>query len=139
MSKRKAVVERFYHDMWNKADKSHIPDIFEPDFTFRGSLGPVLVGHAQFAGYVDDVVAAVSGFTCDILDMVEDADRVVARMRFSGMHTGTMFGIAPTDRSVEWAGAAFFTFSGGRVKDLWVLGDIHGLIGQMTDNEAFQG
>lgn len=139
LSSRKLVVERFYHDMWNKADKSHISDIFELDFTFRGSLGPVLVGHEQFAGYVDDVVAAVSGFTCDILDMVEEGDRVVARMRFSGTHSATMFGVAPTGRHVEWAGSAFFSFTGDKVRDLWVLGDIHGLLGQMTDSKAFQG
>lgn len=47
-----------FKDMWDKADKSLIPKIFHPDFTFRGSLGPVLRGHAQFAGYVDMVTSA---------------------------------------------------------------------------------
>ncbi len=138
-SKRKAVVERFYHDLWNKADKSHIGLILEPDFKYRAPLGPVLNGHVEFAGYVDDVLSAVSGFTCEILDMVEEGNSVAASIRFSGTHSGTMFDIAPTNRHVEWVGAAFFTFSGDRVQEIWVAGEIHALIGQMTDNEAFQG
>ena len=59
MSAQKVVVEKFYVEMWNKADKGLIPDIFLDGFTFRGSLGPVLVGHDQFAGYVDGVVGAL--------------------------------------------------------------------------------
>jgi hypothetical protein len=35
----------FYKLLWDHADKSLIPTIFHPDFTFRGSLGPTLVGY----------------------------------------------------------------------------------------------
>lgn len=139
MSERKAVVAQFYHDMWNKADKSLIADILEPDFTYRAPLGPILKGQAQFAGYVDNVLTAISGFTCEILDMVEEGDTVAASIRFSGTHSGIMFDVAPTNRQVEWVGTGFFKFSGDRVREIWVVGEIHTLFGQMTDNEAFQG
>jgi len=29
---------------------------------------------------------------------------------------------------VEWLGSAHFTFEGDKVSDLWVLGDVHGLL-----------
>ena len=29
-----------------------VPETFHPDVTFRGSPGPTLAGHEQFAGYV---------------------------------------------------------------------------------------
>ncbi|MHA1524695.1 MAG: ester cyclase [Alphaproteobacteria bacterium] len=100
----KAIIERFYHEMWNKADKSHIAGIFHADFTFRGSLGPVLVGHDQFAGYVDDVVGALPDFVCDIEEMTEEENRVVAKMRFSGHHRGVLMGYQPTGQRVNgWA------------------------------------
>ena len=95
-SPQTALVRRFYDEMWNKADKRHIPEIFHPDFTFRGSLGPVLVGHEQFAGYVDDVTRALPDFVCKILEMTEEDDRVVAKMLFYGRHRGDMFGYSPT-------------------------------------------
>ncbi len=139
LSKQKALVERFYRDMWNKADKSHIADILAPDFTYRAPMGPILEGHAQFAGYVDDVLSAISGFTCEILDLVEEGNTVAASIRFSGIHSGTMFDVAPTNRHVEWVGTGFFKFSEDRIREIWVAGEIHALFGQMTDNKAFRG
>ncbi len=127
MPKQKAMVRLFYDEMWNKADKSRIAEIFTAGFAFHGSLGPVLVGHAQFAGYVDDVVGALADYRCEIIEMTEEDNRVVARMLFSGRHEGEMLGFAPTGQKVEWAGSAHFTFDGGKVSELWVLGDVHGL------------
>jgi hypothetical protein len=44
-------------------DKCLIPVIFHEGFTFRGSLGPTLVGYDQFAGYVDFVTEAFGQYT----------------------------------------------------------------------------
>jgi len=56
-------------------------------------------------------------------------------MRFSGIHRGDFFGYPPTGKPVEWAGSALFAFSGDQVADLWVLGDVHGLL-QLLDRNA---
>ena len=135
MSQQKSVVKVFYQDMWNKSDKSRIPEIFHDDFSFRGSLGPVLVGHDQFAGYVDQVTGSLGEYICDILEMTEEDDRVVAKMLFRGVHQADMFGYAATGKRVEWHGSAHFTFRDGKVADLWVLGDVHGLL-QLLDSNA---
>jgi len=52
LSPQKETVRVFYKELWDHADKRLIPVIFHDGFTFRGSLGPTLVGHDQFAGYV---------------------------------------------------------------------------------------
>jgi len=131
LSPHKELVRVFYKDMWDHADKSLIPRIFHPGFTFRGSLGRVLVGHEQFAGYVDFVTAAFGNYTSDILVMVEEGNRVAAKLRFHGLHRGEIFGVAPSGRHVWWHGTPIFTFEDGKVRDLWVLGDIYGLIGRL--------
>ncbi len=136
MSVQKALVEKFYHHMWNRADTSLTPDIFHEDFTFRGSLGPVLVGHEEFAGYVESVTGALGDYTCDILEMTEEENRVAAKMLFHGTHRGEMMGFAPTGKRVEWHGSAHFTFAEGKVSDLWVLGDVHGLLQQLEANQT---
>lgn len=131
LSPQKEVVRVFYKELWDRADKRLIPQIFHPDFTFRGSLGPTLVGHQQFAGYVDDVTGALGDYTTDILALVEDGNQVAGKMRFHGIHRREMFGIAATGRHVWWVGMPIFTFEGGKVRDLYVLGDIHGLIARL--------
>ena len=131
LSPQKEIVRAFYKDMWDHADKSLIPKFFHPDFTFRGSLGPVLTGHDQFAGYVDLVTAAIGNYTSDILVMVEEGHRVMAKLRFHGLHQKELFGIAPSGRHVWWYGMPVFTFDGVKVRDLWVLGDIHNLLARL--------
>jgi predicted ester cyclase len=128
LSPQKETVRVFYKELWDDADKSLIPQIFHPDFTFRGSLGPTLVGYEQFAGYVDWVTAALGQYTTDILALIEEGNRVSGKMRFHGFHRKELFGVAPTGKHVWWTGMPIFTFAGAKVRDLYVLGDIHGLI-----------
>jgi predicted ester cyclase len=133
LSPQKETVRMFYKEMWDRADKSLIPKIFHADFTFRGSLGPTLIGHDQFAGYVDWVTGALGHYTTDILAMIEEGPRVSGKMRFHGYHLKELFGVAPSGRHVWWTGMPIFTFEGAKVRDLYVLGDIHGLIGRLKD------
>ncbi len=139
MSENKDIVRRFYHDIWNVPDTSVIPQILQPDFTFTGSLGPVLKGHEQFADYVRSVTGPLTGYTCEILDLVEEGDKAVAKMLFHGQHTGAFMGFAPTGRRVQWHGSAHFTFAGGKIADLWVLGDVHGLKQLLASQTNFTG
>lgn len=138
LSPQKEIVRKFYKDMWDHADVGLIPEIFHPDFTFRGSLGPTVVGHAQFADYVRWVTDSLENYTSDILVMIEQEERVAAKLRFHGIHCKPLFGHAPSGRHVWWNGAPIFTFEGALVRDLWVLGDIYGLINRIEDSTLGQ-
>lgn len=136
LSPKKEAVRKFYKDMWDHADTSLIPEIFHEDFTFRGSLGPVLVGHSQFADYVRWITESLGSYTSDILIMIEEEDRISAKLRFHGIHQQPLFGHPATGRHVWWHGMPIFTFEGTKVRDLWVLGDIHGLIQRISPREV---
>lgn len=127
-------VRRFYDEIWNRADLTAIPDLLAADVTFRGSLGPVLTGPAEFADYVREVTAAFGDYRCEIVTLVAEGDRVAARMTFSGVHRGPLLGMPATGRRVSWAGVAFFTFSDDRIADLWVLGDLDSLRRQLAED-----
>ena len=129
------VVESFYADIWNRHDKSKIPALLCDGFTFRGSLGQAKVGHEGFGSYVDFVHATLDRYRCDIVDLVVEDSKAFARMRFSGIHRGEFFGYQPTNKHVEWLGSALFSFDGEKVADLWVLGDVHGLL-QLLERNA---
>ena len=133
MTPRQAV-EAFYDRVWNRGDKAAIPELIHDDFTFRGSLGPTMTGHAAFSTYVDGVTEALADYRCTILDVVSEGERAFARMRFEGIHRAQFLGFAPTGRRVAWAGAALFTLKSDKIVDLWVLGDLQGLREQLQRN-----
>ncbi|MEO7156922.1 MAG: ester cyclase [Vicinamibacterales bacterium] len=138
LSRRKEVVRVFYKEMWDHADTALVPEIFHPDFTFRGSLGPQLVGHEQFIGYVKLVTGALDRYTSDILALAEEGNQVFGKLRFHGYHRKELFDVPPSGRHVWWYGAPIFTFDGELVSDLWVLGDIHALIARLKGEPGAQ-
>ncbi len=130
----KTQVERFYQEIWDRHDFTHINEILHEDFSFRGSLGPSMHGQIAFRQYVDRVHQSLQDYRCIIEVLVEEGDRVFARMLFRGIHRDSFLGFAPTGKPVSWAGSALFTFDLNRVRDLWVLGDLKALESQLRAN-----
>jgi len=71
---QKNLVRIFYKELWDKANLELMPEIFHEGFTFRGSLGPVLVGYPQFGSYVTWLTDALTDYTSDILDLIEEGN-----------------------------------------------------------------
>jgi steroid delta-isomerase-like uncharacterized protein len=126
------IVRRFYEQIWNRGDLDAIPEICHREMTFRGSLGDSKRGREGFADYVRYVRSALGDYRCDIEETVCEGERVFAKMSFVGIHSNEFLGYVPTRKTVSWAGAALFTIENGRIRNLWVLGDLHGLIRQLS-------
>jgi predicted ester cyclase len=127
----KTLVERFYHEVWNRADERVAREILHADFRFRASLGPERLGPDGFIDYMRSIHAALADYTCIIDDLIATDNRAAARMTFRGIHRGRFFGVEATGREISWAGSAFFTTSGRQITALWVLGDIDAVKGQL--------
>ena len=144
-SRQKEIVRVFYKELWDHANTALVPQIFHPDFTFRGSLGPQLVGHEQFIGYVKFVTGALDRYTSDILAIGEDGNQVFGKLRFHGYHRKELFAVQPTGRHVWWYGAPIFTFDGELVRVRCPRRFVAGRFrvrstrdGDRTDEEAIQ-
>ncbi len=128
----RTLVERFYTEVWNRGDEDAARAILAQDFRFRGSLGVTADDVDGFLAYVRSVRGALGDYRCIIDDMIVDGgNRAAARMTFTGVHRGTLLGVAATHRTVAWSGAAFFTMADGRIAELWVLGDLDALRRQL--------
>jgi predicted ester cyclase len=132
MAQHKETVRKFYDAIWNNADESVIPELLDENFSMRGSLGPSHRGHKGFRLYIDFIRNALGNYRCEIVDMVEEGDKVTARMQYCGIHQGELFGYAPTHGKIKWDGVALFTFSGDKIIEVWVLGDVHSVIKQLS-------
>ena len=118
------LVEAFYFEVWNRADKNRAREILHDSFRFRGSLGAERVGPHGFIAYMRDVHRALGDYRCIIDDLVVEEGRAAARMRFTGRHQDVFQGVPATGRQITWSGAAFFRCENGQITDLWVLGDL---------------
>ena len=118
------LVQRFYNEVWNKADETVAREVLHAGLRFKASLGPVRTGPEGFIDYMRSIHAGLAGYRCVIDDLIETDTRAAARLHFRGTHRGPFFGTPPTGNDIEWIGAAFFTTDGCQITDIWVLGDV---------------
>lgn len=133
---QKEQIRKFYDVLWDRHDTEAIPTVLHENFTFRGSLGLEKRGHDGFAEYVDMVHKALGEYRCMIEELVEEGDKVFAKMTFTGIHRDVFMGYRPTRKRVSWNGCALFTFEGKLIRDVWVLGDLKNLEDQLRGDQS---
>jgi steroid delta-isomerase-like uncharacterized protein len=131
----KALVRRYYEEMWNRWDLSLAEELLAPDLKFRGSLGTEAEGIRDFRRYARMVWLAFPDFHNEIEDLVADGDRVVARVTYTGTHRGEVLGMAATGRRVRYDGMGWFGIADGRIAEVWVMGDRIRLLEQIQGGE----
>ncbi len=131
MATPRELVERFYHEVWNKSDEAVAREILHAEFRFRASLGPERRGPDGFIAYMRSVHQALADYVCIIDDLITTEDRAAARMTFKGIHQAAFFGVEATGREIQWIGAAHFRTDGKRITELWVLGDVDSVKAQL--------
>jgi steroid delta-isomerase-like uncharacterized protein len=136
LEENKALVRRYYEELWNRWSFALADELLADSLTFRGSLGVAVHGRDGFREYMRTVRRAFPDFHNYIEELVAERDTVVARLTYTGTHQGELFGIRPTNKRVSYAGVAIFRIDAGRIMEGWVLGDVHGLIQQLSGGTA---
>jgi steroid delta-isomerase-like uncharacterized protein len=128
----RALVTRFYDELWNRWDDDAVEGVLAAGFVFRGSLGQETTGRDGWRRYRDRIRHAAPDFHNEVVDLVAASGRAAARLEFSGTHLGPLLGIAPSGRRFSYSGAAFFVVADRRLSRAWVLGDLASLRGQLA-------
>lgn len=67
----------------------------------------------------------------EVLDTVEDGDRLCVRSRVTGTHKGEFMGIPATGKSVDFERIDILRFADGKVAEQWGVADDMGMMGQL--------
>ena len=118
----KALIQRWFDEVWNQGNASVIDELLAEDGVIHGlvdaSGNPVhgLEGfhefHKQFRGAFPDLNVSVD-------DVIAEGDRVVARCSVRGRHTGEHLGFAATNAPIEFGGVAIVRIKGGKIVEAW--------------------
>ena len=127
----KALIRRYYEDLWNRWIVDLATELIAPEVSFRGSLGVSVCGREGFLHYMAMVRDAFPDFHNTVEQLIAEGDTVVARLTYRGTHRGDLFGISPTGREVSYSGTAIFRIADGRITEGWVLGDTAHLARQL--------
>jgi predicted ester cyclase len=106
------LVRRLVDEVMNRADLAVLDELYAPRLASAARR------------WIEPFLASFSNVQMQVVELVVDGDRVVARFSCSGTHTGTWQGHPPTGRRFEnVAEVYFFTVADGRIVRAWGLED----------------
>ena len=116
-------------ELYNAGDLDGLDDLFSDDYVHHNNA--LALSLAQFKGGAIWLRAGMPDFHLDVEDMVAEGDRVAIRFVGHGTHAGSMYGEAPTGRSIAMHGQAIYRIQDGRVAEDWEAADEHDLMKQL--------
>jgi predicted ester cyclase len=81
----------------------------------------------NYVEHVQSMLATFGRFDLKILELLEDADKVYARWRQTGVHLGEVDGYAPTGKPVVEVASAVYRLVEGQIAEYWIQIDRSGL------------
>jgi predicted ester cyclase len=126
----KALVRRFFEEMWVKGNLSAADELLATNFVFHPPPGvaPDLEGYKQ---WVSMTCAGLADRQSTVEDQTAEGDKVVTRWTYRGTHKGELMGIAPTGKQVTVTGISIDRIVGGKIVEEWNEIDNLGMMQQL--------
>ncbi len=130
----KAVVRRWYIDVFQNGKLDIIDQIFSPDYVNHDTSAPP-PGWPRGPQGARAVVATYRGAFPDIHyaidDQIAQGDRVVTRWTARATNTGPLMGMPPSGKKVTVTGVTIERIAGGKIAETWANFDLLGLLQQI--------
>ena len=120
---RKRATVSAWRAAWDEGKVDALDELLAPSYRRHGNSSEAVQDLEQFKASITSTRMAFPDLVTTIDDIVEEGDRLAIRWHSQGTHTGTMFGVPPTRRTVSVYGVTFAHFSGDQVVEEWVTWD----------------
>ena len=127
----KALVRRFYAEVWDKRNVVVAHDVFADDYVRHDLRPSQLPGPAGQAKIAEDFRRAFPDLRFEVDLLFGEDDLVVARWTATGTHTGPWGSLEPTGKRATFSGVNIIRFAGGKVVEIWNHRDDLGLMTQV--------
>lgn len=130
----KALVRRWFEEVWNKGREEAIDEMFAEDGVAHGladETGAPLRGASGFKPFFRSFRGAFPDLEVIVEDAITEGDKVAARCRVRATHAGEGLGFAATQRPVEITGMTFARVRDGKIVEAWNNFDFMGMFQQL--------
>src|SRR5690348_17210522 len=107
IAENKAVVRRHLENAWNRKKIAELDEYVSRDHVHYSGKRVETLGPEQIRELIGNWLGGLPDFQWHIEDLIGEGDRVVARVRFTGTHTGTFKAasrtLPPSNRRVDEA------------------------------------
>lgn len=121
MSTRQETILKAWNGAWGDGDLAAFERILAPGYVRRSKSGSE--DYASLRNTIEAMQKAFPDSVVEILQIVEDGDRVAIHWQTRATHQGTFMDVPATGRSVTVSGASFLRFEDEKLAEEWVIWD----------------
>jgi predicted ester cyclase len=126
----KAIVRRYFQELWTQNNLAVIDEIVAPDVVGHVA-GQTFRNADTLRQRAKNLRMVYSDVRITVEDQIAEGDKVLVRWTFRGRHTGKHLDAEPTGAEVVSTGMNLFRLAGGRIAELWVESDDLGELQQL--------
>ena len=127
----KTTYRRFIEEVFNQGQLDAIEQLVAPNYVQHNASPGTAPGRDGVKHIVSMFRGAFPDLKITIDDQVAEGDKVCSLVTTRGTHTGAIFGVAGTGKTVSMTGLTMVRLAGGRIVESWVNNDIVGLMNQI--------
>ena len=127
----KELVRRYLEEGWGKGNHSLLDQLLAPDFVDHH---PILGTTPDRSGQHQAVTMILNGMPdhrVTVQHLLAEGDLVADRWTSIGTHTGEIFGIQPTNKTLSVSGIDILRIENGKIKEVWHEEDNLGFMQQL--------
>ena len=127
----KAILRRFYEEMFNTGDVSLADEIIALDYVNHNPVPGELPGREGLKAFITLVRTAFADLHYRIEDLIAEGDKVVTRCTITGTHQAEFAGVAASGKSINLTVITIHRVTNGQIQEGWVEADYLNLMQQL--------
>jgi predicted SnoaL-like aldol condensation-catalyzing enzyme len=137
LSANRRLVTRYFEDVWNQGRVDVLDELIATDYMNHSSSIPnPRPGPADLKPIVRAMREGLPDLHYEMLDLVVAPDKVAAFVRVTGTHTGDLFGMAPTGKTIDVRQMQIEWIRGGRIWQHWRVTDELTMLKQLGQRQC---
>ena len=118
IEKNKNLV-RLYQEIYNSNDLDRLTEVVSEDLLTPNIMPGIPHGLEGAKAAHRIMLTGFPDYQTIIDDMIAEGDKVAARIKMTGTHSGEFMGIPPTGRRISFTGIYFARIAGGKIVEHW--------------------
>ena len=128
MSQENKDLVRRWFEAYSRHDVDAVAGMVAPDFINNSSTNQ---GRDGVRAELDYWYSAFPDASVAIEDLIEEGDRVVARLTATGTHKGELMGAPPSGKQITAQEIDIFRIENGQIAEVWAAPDVFGMLTQL--------
>lgn len=132
IQQNKQLIESYFNEVWNKGNIDMLEELITPDYINHApSIPNPKPGPEGLRPIIIEMRNGITNLNYDIIDTVITEDKIVARVRVTGIHTGELWGMKPTGKKIDVDQINIEFVRDGKISEHWRITEEYKLLKQL--------